>query len=1445
MDGHLMRKMNGKLFLALLLGGVATIAIAFVVHHFQYQRIANALLWQARTAEEQGQTSRSADYLQRYLEFNPRDLDEKARLAKVWAGEGYAPGSRARLSAVNLLDEVLVYQDDAELRRLLVKTALENYDFRRAREHIEKLLPWAALSKDIAQVRAFSTTGKPLDVALEREDRARGELEFFWGQLQEQDKKPADAIGCYRLAVLHAPNTSDGAIRLAYLLRRTPETDPIQRKKNLADADKVLDEMVQRNGDSCDAYLSRWRYRREFDLMAIRETVGIGEIPLDRAASDVNEALKRRPESIEVLLAAADLERLRARSAAEAFSRPVDDRREAMKTHRKKALDHLQRGLDLVTNKKLPANENLLFQLLWHKGNLLLDDLDITRAAHRNESSKSKEDEATRAEIALVIDQVRKTKMPAAADYMKGRLEINELHWAEAAQLFERARTQMGSQRDLSCQANLYLGQCYERLEEHAQMFSAFKRVTDEDATAVPAILGMAAARWAQGQLAEALDHYRLAMKQKAVPPRAWLDIARLEIQIQGPNPKPDYAGAEFALKAAATLLEPHHLELTLMRAELALRKEEVGNAREILEKARAAVDTEPEFLTALVDIALREKEISKAKQLLEEAKLPDSVALRLSKARVLSATKTPTTVADITALNERRAQFTEEDQGRLLSGLADTLFRSDAHKEARAMWHSLTTLPKHKGDLRLHMLLFDLAMKDGDSPGMQQTLDEISKIEQANGTYQRYGEALYLIWQARNEPSKGTAALLEKAKRKLDAVLTQRPSWSAVYLARAEIAELTGAPEQAIKDLEEAMKNGDNSPSVIRKLATLLTNGGQDQKAQFMLAKLEKSLLYNTELGRLAVTVALRRGDMSQALDLMTRAVREDTQDPKQLVWMARVMSAAGKPREAEKYLRQALDLKPDNPDCWVAMVQFLAAQKREKDANVELAKMEKKLPEDKLSMALALCKDSLGKPDDAIKAYAKALETAKDDPLVVKAIAVAHLTANRTSLAEPLLRRLSSSEIRGTIPGDIEWAKRNLALLLAGGTSYKRFGEALALVGLQLDEKGDLPKELPVTSNTDMRRTQARVLAAQNQKQFRQHAIKILDELSLARALSPDDEFVLAMLYDAQGDRKKAQDRLKTLIQPQTRSPQYLAQYAMTLLMERLPESLKEAEKVIGWIEEIEKQTDVGPNRYASVELRARLLEARDKGDEAIELLTKHIERQGAKREEVLLVMGSYTRQKRYNDAFRLCEKAWNDGDVMPEALGAVSVGLLRIMNPTDTQVEAIEAHLLEAHKIKPKANVLMLHLADLYDRRGKYDKAAVQYREVLVSEPNNVVALNNLAWLLAQSDKENGKALDYINKAITGMGRRPDLLDTRGMVHLAGKETAKARLDLEEATAEAATPTRLYHLARILHEERNTARARTTLREAKDKGLQASVLHPVEQEACRKLLEEYDLR
>src|SRR5262245_21701259 len=204
MDGPLMRKINGKFFLVLLIGAVVAGGGIAAVHHFQYQRIGDALLYQARKAEEQGQTARQALFLQRYLEFNPLDNARRGELATLWANDP-ASSPRRRTEAVRLLDKVVNEEDDPALRRLLVKTALEIRDFRQANHHLHKLLPWKELQPWVAEERKARAQGGKLDGGKGQEDADRAELEFFWGRVLEDDKKIEDALSCYRLAILHGP----------------------------------------------------------------------------------------------------------------------------------------------------------------------------------------------------------------------------------------------------------------------------------------------------------------------------------------------------------------------------------------------------------------------------------------------------------------------------------------------------------------------------------------------------------------------------------------------------------------------------------------------------------------------------------------------------------------------------------------------------------------------------------------------------------------------------------------------------------------------------------------------------------------------------------------------------------------------------------------------------------------------------------------------------------------------------------------------------------------------------------------------------------------------------------------------------------------------------------------------------------------------------------------
>jgi tetratricopeptide (TPR) repeat protein len=1450
-----MRKINGKLFLGFLVGLAVVAAIVFAVHQFQYQRIAQALLWQARRAEEQGQVERTARYLSRYLEFNPRDDAEKAHLALVWAGDGFVSAPRLRWRAARLLDEVLSRDGSrADLRRVLVKTALDlNFpdSLKLARGHLDKLLPWVEIRRE--------TAGDNTPV-----DRERGELEAFWGQLFESENKPKEAMHCCRLAIGHAPEAHASYVRLAYLLRRYKETDPARRRKYHAEADACLEQLVLKNPSAHQSYLARWRYRRDFDLIDFRGDVPQpGRVLLADAANDVAQARQRAPESCEVLLASADVDRLLGQAAYDDTRLGIAKREQTLREHRNVAYDYLQRGLKLQEG--LPerlASPTLRFQLLWHKASLLLDDLKRNDGRPQGDvhAATAEQARAWEEEVAADIEGVRKTQVsPAGADYLQGRLLVHERRWAEAAALFEHARTLLGSQPDLAVQVNLYLGQCYEQLEEPSQMLSAYQRVTELDPDSVQALLGQTAAEWAMQRLDNAAEHYRQLIALQRMPPKAWLDVARLEIQRQFQARQPDWKSVEQLIAAAEKVL-PDTVDVTLLRAEMYLAQKEADKADDVLQAALQKSPNEAELWAARVDLQVRREEYKQAEAVLRQAReqAGDNVLLRLAEARYRAASlkKLPGDAGkaavreSIDSLARGADRLSEEDQGRLLGGLAAAHLQAGDEASARRLWREMAQLPRYRTDLRLRLLLFDLSLKLNDDEGVDAALAEIRTLERGDGSFSRYGQALRYLWRAEKlrqagKPREVTAALAE-ARVLLDRVESQRPTWPAVHLARSQVHKLEGNPDQAIKDLREAIKNGERGPEVVRELAILLVDRGLHDEANLELQNLRESVwAADPNLGRLATLIALRRNELGKAVDYALRTFKKDSKDYKERIFLGRVL-AAKDAAQAEGHFRKAVELAPQEPGTWVALVQFLAEQRRPvEEAKKEIERARLALPADKAPLALAQCYDALGKSREAEEQYKAAEKANPNDVMVLRAVANHHLRTGDVKEAEPLLRKILGGEAPDASAGDRDWARHGLALVLANGTDFDRFREALRLEGLQLDANGQLVIERGREEGADVQKNQARVLATQlGQRQFRQRAIELFAALEAKKSLLDPDRYVLALLYEADGKGQQALALLRDLAKKPPYNPQYVAQTAQVLLSRNDRVAAEDAEKCIERLEELEKAMQVGPNGFASVEMRARLDEARREGDKALTRLRRHIARPKAKPEEKLLVLDSLRRQKRFPEAYELCEEMWKD--CRPEVAGGASVAILRSMKPTDAQVKRLEDHLQEAiAKCKRKSTVLLLHLADLYDLRGRYTDAEALYKEVLNGkEPRNIVALNNLAWLLAHREGGAAEALQHIEAAVNGIGRRADLLDTRGLVYLKLGKHEAALADFKEANDDAPTPTRQYHLAKAHFEARNRAAAKDVLQKA-DRSLLPGGVHPTEQADCRRLLEELQIR
>jgi tetratricopeptide (TPR) repeat protein len=458
--------------------------------------------------------------------------------------------------------------------------------------------------------------------------------------------------------------------------------------------------------------------------------------------------------------------------------------------------------------------------------------------------------------------------------------------------------------------------------------------------------------------------------------------------------------------------------------------------------------------------------------------------------------------------------------------------------------------------------------------------------------------------------------------------------------------------------------------------------------------------------------------------------------------------------------------------------------------------------------------------------------------------------------------------------LPADAAWVRRNLALALAARGDSRGFREALEL----LDRNRQDQPTATATEPTDDLDARAVVLATR--PAFRRQAIDALEKLGGKQRLTPQRQFLLVQLHEARGNWIEADRWMERLLAVNEGDRQLLAHHTRSKLRR------KDADAAQPWLDRLAK---LHPNTWEAIEIKARMFHAREKTAEAVVLLKQFLtpapspgaaglvaallEELGkvddadkayqdwASRpehpERLLLYAAFLGRQRRVKEALDLCERAWDR--CPPEAVAATSVAVVRAnaanANATGAaggehakRVERwLEAAIKKGRTGTGTGTALLLSLADLRDFQGRYDDAEVLYRRVLDMDSDNVAALNNSAWLLARqhrdSKSKSGEALRRINRAIELLGPEARLLDTRAVVYLAAGQSEPARRDLREAIAQDRASSFYFHLAEAERQGKLRQAARAALRTARERGLTADALHPLERPAYRRLLAELE--
>ena len=213
---------------------------------------------------------------------------------------------------------------------------------------------------------------------------------------------------------------------------------------------------------------------------------------------------------------------------------------------------------------------------------------------------------------------------------------------------------------------------------------------------------------------------------------------------------------------------------------------------------------------------------------------------------------------------------------------------------------------------------------------------------------------------------------------------------------------------------------------------------------------------------------------------------------------------------------------------------------------------------------------------------------------------------------------------------------------------------------------------------------------------------------------------------------------------------------------------------------------------------------------------------------------------RRGRAKEAIDECEGLWK-GNTNPEELVQSTLDILvssgGLRDPA--QVERVATWIQVALEHKPKSSVLIIALANLRERQGRFQDAETLYRQAIDQGDTDVVALNNLAWLLALTTEKGKGALELINRAIARRGPIAELLDTRGVVYMMTGDTRHAIEDLDRATTLDPSGPKYFHLAQAYLRSSDKAAAAQSLAKARAKGLEPNRLHPLESTAYQRFL------
>ncbi len=735
-----------------------------------------------------------------------------------------------------------------------------------------------------------------------------------------------------------------------------------------------------------------------------------------------------------------------------------------------------------------------------------------------------------------------------------------------------------------------------------------------------------------------------------------------------------------------------------------------------------------------------------------------------------------------LASLDKIPAQASGADQARKLRGDLLLTDKRDPDGAMVAYQEALKLNPQSKDT---QAAIVQLLLLQGKTDAAAQALQGLEKAAPGRPT------TLYLqamLAYAQNDFKKA-----QELGRKLLNATPENPR--ALELAGMTELRLDGLV-QAEALLTKALQMQPGLPMARRGLVSAYMRLGRLDRAQATLPADIEHGDSDPSMLALAGQVAMLQGEAERAQRYFTQAATLDPHDPVKRTSLAVSKLALGQEDAALHDLR-SIAASDEGVVADMALINTLLRERKIDEALKAIDAMEKKRPTDVLppflrGRALLLQRDGPG----VRKAMERVLAL---DPNYFPAVAVLAMLDNGEQGEKAARARLDAFIQRQ--PGNVPARLALVELRQAHGADK---AELAQLLRQAIDAAPSSPIPRLALIDHALRNGEAK------------EALSVAQQ---ATAALPDN----AQLLDAQGRAQIAAQEYNQAVgsfgrvaalTPQSPQPYLRMSSAQLLAGDRMA-----AQQTLRKALELDPQLLPAQQGLVSLAMGAQHV------DEAL-ALSKTVQKQRPKEAVGYLLEGQ----------IYATSKAWD------KALEAYRVGLKQVRSPElaiglhGTLVAAgkkaeAERWALEWQRLQPEEPGFPFYLGQTALARSDYAESLRQFERVMALQPENAVALNNVAWLKGQLGREG--ALADAERANQLMPNQPALLDTWAMLLSAAKQHERA-LELEKKAVQLQPQQPMFklNLAKIELQAGNKDAARRLLDELSAAGAQFPAQDQVQQ-------------